>query len=107
MNEVIKHAQTTLREENYKATVIMLQNIKDDLKRVESEWGNVKDTVKIDIHDTIKEIGVDISSLSSFSMIKSDNNQSETLKPLDIHSHLESARDIIVFIETEIRKKKI
>lgn len=106
--ETIKHAQENIRTEEYSSAVIMLQDIKDNLRRVDKEVVQATDNPDFEISKIIKEIGVDISSLTSHIVrIRKSSNYISTIEPTVIHEHLETARDIIISLESAIKNIKL
>lgn len=106
--EIIKNTQNYIRKNDYGTAVLLMQEIKDDMLRADTEFKDLLKEKDIDIIVLVKTINVDIKSLVD-DMMQSKNNgeRISTLKPHEIHSNLENAREIIIQIESIIKTQKI
>ena len=106
--EIIKNTQNYVRSQDYKLAVILMQDIKDDMLRVNSELKEMLSDRENIMQEMITKINIDIQSLVSHSMQnKQQQNKQSTLKPDVIHKNLEEAREFIIKIESDLKQDKI
>lgn len=106
--EIIKNTQNYVLSQDYKSAVILMQGIKDDMLRVNSELKEMISGNETKMQEMITKINLDIQSLVSHSMqIKEQQNKKMTLKPHVIHQNLEEAREFIIKIESGLKQDKI
>lgn len=103
--EIIKNAQTNIRKTDYQAAVILIQEIKDSLLRVEAEFADDLTKMNISAERNISDLSMDLGSLADF--IMKDPSSTSSIDPKVIHKHLEEVREIIIKVETSIKQDKI
>ena len=104
--EIIKNTQNYIRKKDYSSAVILMQEIKDDLLRADSQFSDLLKLLNIDMTDHIKKISIDIDSLVS-NILQVQNMKDSTLKPMIIHANLEDAREIVIKIEQNLKQEKV
>lgn len=104
--EIIKNTQNYIRKKDYSSAVILMQEIKDDLLRADSQFSELLKMLDIDMSAHIKRINIDINSLVT-TVLQTQNMKGTTLKPMDIHANLEDAREIVIKIEQNLKQEKV
>lgn len=103
---MIQTAQLSIRTSDYGSTLFLLQQIIDNLNRINDQFNELLKEHKKGMTKTIRNVNDDIESLTSH-LFKIQRKEPSSLIPEKIHSNLESSREIIVFVENSLRKEKI
>lgn len=102
--EKIKNAQNYILSTDYQSAVILLKDVKDEMTRAHQDYKEALKKQNTDLAPIIQDLSIDIGSLAArIISIKKGNGEVDTLQPQKIHEHLESARDIIIRIESIIK----
>ena len=108
LTEQIKNAQNHIRSYDYHPAIILIQTIKDNLIKANSEFNSLIKALGIDIHEIITNISIDIGNLVEHNIyVKQESPRQNELNPAEIHDHLEIAREAVVNIESQLKQKKI
>lgn len=105
LSEVIKHAQNYILKKDYQSAVIKMQDIKDNLVRLNYEFEKLIDHEKISMTEIIKNLNIDIKSI--FAHIELSDKTKSSLATLEVHTHLEAARETVISIESSLKKQKL
>jgi len=105
--ETMKSTQHHVLTKDYKSAVVMLQEVKDDMLRANNQFAEYLSLQDIDLPQHIKTINIDIDSLVHHITETEDKGRKSTLKPNEIHRNLETAREIIIRIESSLRKERL
>lgn len=105
--EAMKNTQHHVLSQDYRAAVILLQDVKDNLLRVNDEFGSFITENGIDLIGYIRTLNIDIASLVNHITEIEPKGRKTTIQPNAIHQNIEQAREIIIKIETSLRKKKL
>jgi len=105
--ETMKNTQHHVLTKDYRSAVVMLQEVKDDMLRANNLFAEYLSLQDIDLPQHIKTINIDIDSLVHHITESEDKGRKSTLKPNEIHRNLETAREIIIKIESSLRKERL
>lgn len=106
--EMVKAAQNHLVTKNYNAALIKLQDIKDNLVRTYHEHHLKERHKEEQFYKYIKSIGKDIDSLAKYNIGNEDDGFDivET-EANSMHHNLEVTREILIEIESIIKRHKL
>lgn len=106
--ESIRNAQVHVRQEAYSNAVLLLQMIKDNLLRTNSQFDSIILQLEIDMPDIIKKLSIDIESLTKHGILKkAGRDNTSSIRPDTIHKHLELACEAVIKIESTLKQKRI
>lgn len=103
---LIQTTQTFLRNNDFSSAVFLMQEIKDQMIRAGDQFEELRKKDKIPIPKAIKNLTIDIESLSNH-MMKLQRKESSTIILEGIHANLEISRGIIIKIENKLKQKKL
>ena len=110
LEESIRNAQAYVIQGTYSVAVHLMQTIKDNLIRSQSQFDFLIIQLEINMTDIIKNINIDIDTLTQFGIArkkKGENGTGTSIHPDYIHRHLEAAREAAIKIESSLKQKKI
>ena len=106
--ESIRNAQAHVRQKAYSSAVLLLQMIKDNLLRTDSQFGSLIQELEINMPDIIKKLNIDIVSLTKYGLLnKEEQDEESSIRPDHIHKHLEMACEATIKIESSLKQKRI
>lgn len=106
----IRNAQAYVLQETYSVAVHLMQTIKDNLMRTQSQFNLLIVKLDINMAGIIKNLNIDIDTLTKFGLSRKnrgENGDDDQVRPDFIHKHLEEAREATVKIESSLKQKKL
>lgn len=105
--ESIKNTQNYIRKKDMNSAVILMQQIKDNMLRVNSEYDVLLNDNNINLENHISSINLDIRAIVDDQLKVRKGSNDSSMLPNEIHHNLENTRDEIIRIETIIKKQTL